>query len=173
MTLLTLALIPAPALAGHPPKNVEITYTARFEMDDTGDRLCGMTGLCDCQTVYKGAGTLHEKGDDRLTFSGTWSVEENSCGGKLTVWTPRDGKAFHTLRWSDGTLQEWVVHKSAAQHQRLESNMKKSGQYWINELEKPFDGASKASLSIHQEDGQTLAMGVRLDGFHDLSIDVK
>jgi hypothetical protein len=167
--LLVLAL--SPALADS-PKSIAITYTARFEMDDTGDRLCGMTGLCDCQTVYTGTGTLHEQGESRLTFTGTWKTTSNTCGDQLTVWVPPDGKAFHTLRWSDGTLQEWVVHRDAAQHQRLTQGMKASGQYWINELAQPWKDGPQ-SVSIHQEDGQTLVMGVRLDGFHDLAIETK
>ena len=171
MTLLALALLPS--FAKEAPDTVEITYTARFEMDDTGDRLCSMTGLCDCQTVYAGSGRLHERGDDRVTFSGTWSIQENSCGGKLTVWVPRDGNAFHTLRWADGALVEWVVHRDAAQHQRLTQNMKKSGQYWINGLAQPWNGQQAKTWSIQQQDGQTLAMGVRLDGFHDLALQVK
>ncbi|MCB9675206.1 MAG: hypothetical protein H6737_08815 [Alphaproteobacteria bacterium] len=154
------------ALAGE-PQSIEVTYTATFEMDQRGDQLCNLTQLCDCATTYKGAGKLVEKADDHLTFQGTWAVEANTCSDKLTVWVPKDGAAFHTIRRSGDGLEEWIVHRTAAGNVRLNQGMKQNGQYWINELGQPW---KQTSWAIHQEDGTTLAMGVKLAGRHDLAI---
>ncbi|MEZ4322256.1 MAG: hypothetical protein R3F61_32585 [Myxococcota bacterium] len=152
------------------PQSVTLTYTARFELDERGDQVCGLTGLCDCSTVYEGTGTLHEKAEDRLTFSGTWKVASNTCSDKLTVWVPADGAAFHSFHRNGEQLDDWVVHRQATGHTRLNSGMKKSGQYWINELGQPW---KSTHWTVHQEDGTTLAMGVKLQGFHDLDIQVR
>lgn len=153
------------ALAG--PTQVQITYTATFDLDATGDQICPLTGFCDCASTYLGTGMLQTEEGDRMTFYGTWKASQNTCGKELTIWVPADGKAFHTLRHGGGSLSEWVVHADASKHQRLLSGMKTSGQFWMNEIDLSWPGTT---FAVKQSDGTTLAGGIKLQASHDLQI---
>lgn len=155
------------AAAHAAPSTVQVTYTVRYDLDAMGDRICAFTKLCDCTSTYVGAGELVATEADRLTFRGTWTRTANTCSDPLLVWTPPDGAAHHTLRHQGGRLTEWVVHAGANRHERLTSEMKANGQFWMNELAQPWPGTTFVS---QQRDGTTLAGGIRLDATHELRI---
>ena len=57
-------------------------------------------GTVSCETSYVGTGAVKEVEGGRITFEGQWTVTSDTCGGN-TVWFPKDGAAFHTLRLTE------------------------------------------------------------------------
>lgn len=153
------------AFASAPTLNV--TYTVQFDLDEMGDRMCGMTKLCDCTSTYTGVGEQIAKQGDRVTFKGTWERTANTCLDAFWIWTPPDGVAHHTLRTSGGKLTEWVVHGDAAKHTKLTADIKANGQFWMDELNHAWPAAS---VTVQQSDGSKLAGAFDLKANHTLSL---
>lgn len=158
------------ALAHAAPEGVRITYTARFDLNATGDQLCAITKLCDCTATWTGEGSAPVVDGSRVTWKGTWALSQSSCHDSFLIWTPADGTAWHTLRLSaDGArVDEWVVHGTAANHTKLSTGIKAGKQFWIDGLGAPWTG--KGPTEASQSDGGELAMGVRVDTTHMLQI---
>ncbi|MCA9567072.1 MAG: hypothetical protein KC656_04480 [Myxococcales bacterium] len=149
------------------PPTVQVTYVVRFDVDATGDQICSFTKLCDCTSTYVGTGNLVKETSDRLTFEGTWQRTANTCSDPLLVWDAGEGKAYHTLRHRNGRVTEWVAHRDAERYERLTSDMKAGGQFWMDAIDQPWPAASVTST---QRDGTTLAGAVKLDATHMLEI---
>jgi hypothetical protein len=154
------------AASAHPP-TLSVSYTVAFDLDEMGDKLCALTKLCDCTSTYTGTGKLVTKEGDRATYEGTWTRTANTCADALLIWTPPDGKAFHTIRTADGKATEWIVHGDATNHTKRTADIKASGQFWIDALEQPWP-AERAT--IRQQDGTTLAAGIQLSTQHTLEL---
>lgn len=156
------------AAAHASPQTVHVSYTVRWDVDATGDRICSFTKLCDCTSTYVGEGTLKERTAERLTFEGTWARTANDCSDPLTVWTPGGvGRAFHTVRLSDGRVDAWVVHGEPTRHEPLKTDIKQGGQFWMDELGSSWP---TAHLVSDQTDGTSLAGGIRIDARHHLEL---
>lgn len=162
-----MLLLVATSFASGPTLNV--TYTVQFDLDEMGDRLCGMTKLCDCSSTYTGTGEQISKQGDRVTFKGTWERTANTCLDAFWIWTPPDGVAHHTLRTSGGKLTEWVVHGDASNHTKRASDIKASGQFWMDALDHPWPAESAV---IRQSDGSKLAGSFDLTANHMLALTV-
>lgn len=117
-------------------QQVTVEYKLAFDMDERGDAACKLTQLCDCTARYTGGGKQVRRGENFITFKGTWKNEESTCSDSFEPWAPAEETAFHTLRWDAGTkkLTEWIVHANQDKNERLESGIKEGEQYWISEM---------------------------------------
>ncbi len=149
------------------PPTIHVVYTVRFDLDETGDRLCPITKLCDCTATYEGSGVLVEEEDDRLTFRGSWRRRSDSCAEPLQIWSAGEATAWHTLRHREGTLTEWVVHGDPGQHRKRQQQIRANQQFWMDAL-----GAAWPAREVRvvQRDGTTLVGGIRLEALHQLEI---
>ena len=162
-----MALLLLASLALATPPTLQVVYTARFDLDATGDGMCEMTKLCDCTATYVGKGTEVHRDEGRVTFQGSFAQKSSDCHDTFAIWVPADGEAFHTLRFADGSLTEWVVHDQASGHARLASGMKAAGQFWINELAQPWP-FTKAK--VEQTDGSDLGGLMKVNVGHTLAL---
>lgn len=153
------------SLAFANPQSVELNYSVTFDLDATGDKLCGMTKVCDCNALYVGTGTLVEAQGNRLTYAGSWTVAKSDCNDAFALWVPADGKAFHSF--TVGTkLSEWVVHGEKSNHAKRKTAIQQNAQFWIDALDHPWPAKQ---VSVTQQDGSELVMGVKLQANHVLA----
>jgi hypothetical protein len=151
------------ALAGPtapPPSTLEVAYTVSYDLPAMADRLCAMSGMCDCTVTYVGKGALVEHKGDRLTFEGTWTEAEGTCDDGFKTWVPADGKAFHTLRLSeDGAeVTEWIAHADRAATDRVTTDIKANGQVWLAGMHAALTGG--AATHSEQETGQASSLQI-------------
>lgn len=171
-------LLPALVLAAPPDaepaspplgERVEIRYTLSYDLPAMADRLCGMSGLCDCSARFHGEGELLEQEGQRWTYQGSWVVEESDCSEDFHTWVPADGRAFHTLRMTEaGRLSEWVAHGEREDRQRLSSDIKAGGQVWLAEMDAAPTGQPPVLRHEEQETGS--ASGLSITTRHKLEI---
>lgn len=156
------------------PLLIALTLPAQAKAPDLGEITAisveytmKTSGTNTCETVFKGTGTDPVVSGDAVTFSGTWSIVSDSCKG-ATIWAPEDGKAHHTLRLKDKDFDEWIVHASAGDTTRFESNIAARGQYWINEL-----GADAKSDTVAYTTSEKQGIGpLSIEITHDLKIEL-
>jgi hypothetical protein len=160
----TLELDP-PAIA---PAKVAIRYTVRFDIDN--DSVCAQAQVCDCAVTWEGTGKLLSAQAGSLLYEGTWKQTSGHCHDALTLWTPADGKAFHTIRLnSAGTaVTEWIAHARAEDTTRFTTNIKAQGQVWLSEFTAPID--PKTHIAVHTESAKGDAGGVGIASEHSLRI---
>lgn len=154
--------------AASPPQAVTVTYQTRFDLGGSADQLCGVTGLCDCTVTYEGKGTFVRSTGDRHTFQGTYRRTSGSCHDILTLWTPPDQAAYHTIRLVDGQLTEWIAHANAASIEPVRSNIKASGQVWLSDFTAAIDAASHTALHVETDSGN--AAGIPIQSTHTLTV---
>ena len=150
------------------PAKVAIRYTVRFDIDH--DEVCAQTQVCDCQVTWEGTGKLLSTDGGSLLYGGTWKQTSGHCHDALTLWTPADGKAFHTIRLNAaGTaVTEWIAHARAEDTTRFTQNIKAQGQVWLSEFTAPID--PKTHVAVHTESASGDAGGVTISSEHSLRI---
>ena len=171
-----LTVLVAVALAGPEPATIEVRYTVQFDVPGMLDALCPTSGLCDCTVTWAGTGTrlaAERKAEPGLlTFEGTWAKVEGGCHDALELWSPTDGKAFHTLRLSpDGrSVVEWIAHRDRASIVRLHAGAKASGQVWLAEMAAPL---GPSGVARHEEKASGDVGGMSLGSTHTLVLTLK
>ena len=160
----TLELDP-PAIA---PAKVAIRYTVRFDIGR--DDVCAQAQVCDCQVTWEGTGKLLSTPAGSLLYGGTWKQTSGHCHDALTLWTPTDGKAFHTLRLDRaGTaVTEWIAHARAEDTTRFTHDIKARGQVWLSDFTARID--PKTHVAVHKESATGEAAGVTIASEHSLRI---
>lgn len=160
----TLELDP-PAIA---PAKVAIRYTVRFDIGR--DDICAQTQVCDCTVTWEGTGKLVSTPAGSLLYGGTWKQTSGHCHDALTLWTPADGKAFHTLRLdATGTsVTEWIAHARAEDTTRFTHDIKARGQVWLSEFAAPID--PKTHVAVHKESATGDVAGVTIASEHSLRV---
>lgn len=160
----TLELDP-PAIA---PAKVAIRYSVRFDIDH--DEICAQTQVCDCTVTWDGTGKLLSAQSGSLLYGGTWKQTSGHCHDALTLWTPADGKAFHTIRLNAaGTaVTEWIAHERAEDTTRFTQDIKARGQVWLSEFTAPID--PKTHVAVHKESASGEVAGVTIASEHSLRI---
>jgi hypothetical protein len=160
----TLELDP-PAIA---PARVAVRYTVRFDIGN--DQVCAQAKVCDCAVTWEGGGKLVSTQAGSLLYGGTWKKTSGHCHDVLTLWTPADGKAFHTLRLDRaGTaVTEWIAHARAEDTTRFTTDIKAQGQVWLSEFSAPID--PKTHVAVHKETATGDAGGVTVASEHSLRI---
>jgi hypothetical protein len=150
------------------PSTVAIRYGVRFDIGT--DAICPMTQICDCEVTWEGTGKLVAVQPGALLYEGTWKQTSGHCYDALMLWSPADGKAFHTLRLSaDGTaVTEWIAHAHAEDTTRFTQDIKARGQVWLAEFSAPVD--PKTHVAHHTESDQSDVGGVTLASEHSLRI---
>lgn len=126
------ALVPSQA------QTVSVIYTANFDLIGGLAEIACKTGLCDCEAVYQGTGTLHASKDQSYTFRGTFTQTSGECHESITFWSPEDGKSYHTLHFNEdeSALTDWVAHKKSTDKTpfSVEKGIKENGQCFIAEM---------------------------------------
>lgn len=126
------------ALTPSQAQTVSITYTANFDLVGGLAEIACKTGLCDCEAVYQGTGTLHSSKKESYTFRGTFKQTSGECHESLTFWSPEDGKSYHTLHFNEDetALTDWVAHKKSTDKTPFsaEHGIKENGQCYIAEM---------------------------------------
>ena len=160
----TLELDPPPIA----PAKVAVRYTVRFDIGR--DEVCASTKVCDCAVTWEGTGKLLSTQAGSLLYGGTWKQTSGRCHDALTLWTPTDGKAFHTLRLdSAGTsVTEWIAHARAEDTTRFTHDIKAQGQVWLADFQAPID--PKTHIAVHSENATGDAGGVTIASEHSLRI---
>jgi hypothetical protein len=127
-----------PTLIPSQAQTVSVTYTANFDFIEGLAEIACKTGLCDCEAVYQGTGTLHASKDHTYTFLGTFTQTAGKCNEGITFWSPEDGKSYHTLHFNEdeSALTDWVAHKKTADKRpfSVEEGIKENGQCFISEM---------------------------------------
>jgi hypothetical protein len=139
----TIVTAPSPSLIASQAKSVSITYTANFDLIGGLAEIACKTGLCDCEAVYQGAGTLHSSKDHTYTFRGAFTQTSGECHESITFWSPEDGKSYHTLHFNEdeSALTDWVAHKKLVDKRPFsaEEGIKENGQCFIAEMNAVLD----------------------------------
>lgn len=137
------------------PHNINVTYTARFDLPATADRVCAMTQICDCSATWSGTGVLTSSSGNKLTFRGTWTLQPSTCNDAFLLWTPSDGAAYHTVQLSPdrSAITEWIAHGRAGDTTRFESDIKSRGQVWLAGMSAALDPASHTAAHFERETG--------------------
>jgi hypothetical protein len=150
------------------PSQVAIRYGVRFDIGN--DALCGMTEICDCEVTWEGGGRLRSVQPGALLYEGTWKQTGGRCHDALMLWSPVDGKAFHTIRLtSDGSaVTEWIAHARAEDTTRFTQDIKARGQVWVADFTAALD--PKTHVATHAESDQQDVAGVTLASRHSLRI---
>jgi hypothetical protein len=160
----TLELDPPPIA----PAKVAIRYTVRFDIDH--DEICAQTQVCDCTVTWDGTGKLLSTAGGSLLYGGTWKQTSGHCHDALMLWTPADGKAFHTIRLnSAGTaVTEWIAHERAEDTTRFTHDIKARGQVWLSEFTAPIE--PKTHVAVHTESASGEVAGVAIASEHSIRI---
>ena len=160
----TLELDP-PAIA---PAQVAVRYTVRFDIGS--DAVCAPTQVCDCAVTWEGTGKLVSAEAGSLLYGGTWKQTSGHCHDALTLWTPTDGKAFHTLRLDRaGTaVTEWIAHARDTDTTRFTHDIKARGQVWLSDFAAPID--PKTHIAVHKESAVGEVGGVTIASEHSLRV---
>ena len=160
----TLELDP-PAIA---PAKVAVRYTVRFDIGS--GEVCAQAQVCDCAVTWEGTGKLVSAQAGSLLYGGTWKQTSGRCHDALTLWTPADGKAFHTLRLDRaGTaVTEWIAHARAEDTTRFTQDIKARGQVWLSDFQAPID--PKTHVAVHNEKATGDAGGVTIASEHSLRV---
>lgn len=149
-----LILLAWPALGYLPPRIFHVDYELTVLVDDA---VCEHAGVCSCAARWEGWGQMTHAGDDWVTFTGTWSLEQSTCHPVYESWAPAAGKAYHTLRYAPngvgaqgmrGAMRGWMVHARgndwAPRPPGTPWRSAQRGQLW---LEQPW-GTSEGELKL-------------------------
>ncbi len=151
-----------------PPQTMTVSYQTTFDLGGIADQLCSATGLCDCTVTYEGRGSWVRSSGDRHTFEGTYTKTGGSCHEALMLWVPPTQAAYHTVRVADGAVTEWIAHARAGDDQRIQSQIKASGQVWLADFTAALDPATHTAQ--HVEHDNNTASGIPIASTHRLSV---
>jgi len=130
-------------------KGVELVYMQRIDVQGNFESTyCMQYMLCDCVNRYVGNGVAVEQEDSRVTFEGTWKLEQSDCGPDFQqlTWVDSTEKAFHSFVFSSDTqnLDAWLAHGVRSASSPLPSP-KMNKQWYITQMNAAYDEVTRTA----------------------------
>jgi len=120
----------------------DLAYSFDWDFDDAYGSYLEAYGLADCVTTYAGSGIVYERVATRLTFYGPWAPSGTTCNAALVdvLWydDARDSYASFSFGEDLSTLDDWVQHLDAANHEPVDEPSAHK-QWYITEMYADFD----------------------------------
>ena len=134
-------------------KGLELVYSQRVDVQGSFEATyCAQYMICDCLNLYTGTGVAIESVTNRVTFEGTWRLEQSDCHNDLQqmTWVDSSEKAFHSFVFSldTRTVDSWLAHGVAGSVEPL-PNPKSNKQWYITQMGALYDANSPTV--VHSE----------------------